>query len=712
MRLKNLSSRPPHYSNRHFFSKLLSALVLTVVVAFGLTLWQSGGALLSSDYKASSFPIPDSRFFNFSGLVQSAQAQSCTGTGDPTPPPSGSGAIYYNSCAGEFRMYTTDPLLGSRWERINLWKQSSDGSQLYLADPTLTQKVGIGTNNPTSWLHINAGSGLNYSNREPIQFTVTTGTITGTSSPNITAVIKSNVSEFGVWYDTGSIPTSRWADIITSKLEASQICLPNDDLPANCKTSWPSSLGGDGFWDSLDSTVVVELDTIKNINLKDSTIPSLGGDVKITHELYVDTAISITGDNAVSSGWIKEGNFPSFTDMNCATASQCSIKAASIKAIDSTNSFKIAVGGGGLVEYSTVGGTWARGAAYNTNFGTMTSVWAERSGNAYAVESDSEPRLLRWTTSGWQEVIPASSFYMKATNVIWGGGGYLYMGEDNRAFIHRYAINSDGSFNSIRTSCAGDSLDQIMGISGFSNGDFTAVALFSSTGKYADFITACSSKPREGTFQNSAGTAFDFVPQAVAVDYNGSASCSNCIIAVGRRAGSGTNKANVLLKDRTNAYWSPNELIVGSTPYNRDGVEFTSAWIGLRGSENTIILSGVDGSQKIILTSTTNGVSWSLDLPTACTGTCENYVVLGVYESGGLDTQYVIQRTDRIFRKGVTNPAGSLYVNANIDAPYNTWGAEEVRSGLPSAGVSCNQGYYVVKYRVVGSEVELTCRKL
>ncbi len=747
---------------RRFIYNLLTALPVTLAVAFGLSLWQSGGAVLDHSPLASLSRLGGVDYlpFNLSGAftVYPAYAQTCDPTGNPAAPVSNSGGLYYNSCAKTFRVYA-DPAKGWQDFGAGYWAVTSS-NYLYNVTPSQVVLSTVGAPAVTG-----SYPTVGIAGRDALVLNVNTaagniGSLGGTIGGEAGAVILTNAPGFGLYSIAG---TGGWADLIISALTASKICLPDASNPANCIASWSTITGGGSLYWALPSAGAPIINT------------NAGGYVEVADTLYVDRAVYVrTPASAAATTWTLDSPFPSSSPCPAGGAT-CQITKMYTQP---STGYRVAVGAGGLAMFyiSAVNG-WQTISSYSAGSASApwASIWMKNvtagtptvyAINPTTVSTGNNPHpgvtgLVYFSgVAGWLQVPVAASVgsygLTDQNSHLWGFdsshpyAGFVYFTGKGGGFSNRlsyYDIVAQ-DFAGVGNVTVPDNASLLAG------NKFNDIYLASTTAsgstspqfrKLTLTTATTATQQLTVTFATDLLAAFD--PNAIAVDYN--TQCSTCVVFVGKRltAVNPVVATNLLIGDGSNiaSNWNsahPRVAVSGVTwDYNAPGVEITDAWVGAGGS--WIIISGVDSRvgapyRNFVLVTTDGGqdltgADWTLTSPDATappcsTSPCKPYAVTGKDAPLVADTKvYAGNEASRIFYQGAGSPGGLLDVGGDIKAPGNLWGGSIYTSGfgtVPTSGsgavntqstgsTTCPSGEYMVGVKLSAATViGIYCQRL
>ncbi len=737
---------------RHrFFYNLLTILPIVLVASFGLSLWQTGGTILQSDWQQTIDAI------SFSNFVQVANAQ--TACSEPTPASAGEGRIYYNPCLKTFRMSRGDAADGGAWQDLSGYWTISAQNQLYNINPASVVLSTVGAPAVTG-----AYPALGTPGRDVLILNV------NAAAGDLAVLRLANVPKLGLYSDT----LGSWGNLLVNQLTASEICLPDDSDPNNCKQSWSFAQGS-----SLWAYISDNKGTIYNVNLNDpDNYPETGGNVNITNTLTVERAVVIEAKRTGSTGyWTNDtasttcdvggnSNNPWTKDCIC-TIAACNETDLYLSKLSGTlpnanrpffvspgtvSNFKVVVGNGGFLASSTYSGSWQKLIAYSSDK-RFTSVWASNNGYIYGIDA-TKIRGLSYTTtsgSGWIEAGCSTSDYFNTSqnSKLWG----FYDVEQLNRFVLNVSPDYSNNISIFCPTCSnfkkcqydsvgGPNLEDIVG----NKQGYLYVLNRPLDHTKLQFIKSFKARvdanddfkfDNKGDFYFSVGSStglqYNIDVRAIALDYenpitegvDGLTSCANCMVLVGDRVNyyTGQPPTNILIgngSNNSNSWWKV-ELIVklpggGETNYNSDGVSLYDVQVN---QGRNIILAGIDNRavpahlKYFVLTSIDGGAHWSLSTPDinfSCTSgvNCDPYWV-GIYGN----TFYAANSYNRIYFLGSSEPAGSLTVAGDIIAEHNTWGGSvggfgghnsSASNGIimnigPESGV-CPSGEYMVGLKV------------
>lgn len=747
MKLSGVSARKK-YSNRNFFSKLLSALVLTGAVAFGLSLWQSGGALLSSGYKDSRFPIPDSRFFNFSGFITPAYAQACP-LSDPTPPASGNGAIYYNSCVGKFRVYE-----GGSWNYLagaNLWTSGTghEGLDIY--------------NTATSEGDVYMGRGL------------IAGTIT-----NAAAAFKLDLPAWNVIYGVAGMNSLATSNLLLLESYTGNTLFPRFAVRVdgrvtvgnngifvlgNKTSSDPTGVNGAMYYNSSNNKF-----RCYQAGIWQDCIGAGGGadtywTLSLTRSGYIENTspsnVFIKNNLKVArSITIERGGVGNADLWNVLTTSEQAPNSTALTAAAATadGTLQIYVGKAYsgktyalMISNSLVTEIPQTGTGYD-----FTSVWVTNTNEVFALPgSPSSTKNLRQLVGNvWSNTIDWQSYNVgSGKKTLWGYlpdnpslGGYRIFFNDgvttsttNRVFILAKGPNnwktSTGSNLAVHGGNSSPNLPDVsVGLYGYRIGadnaglyiigsDLTAGAPAVVSLCKIEVNTLGSNNAPTGDNalvtgelcgSNLLGPAPDDFTTKINLKTVWTDTSGQRVVV----AGSKRTDGNVLVSTTGGGSWQVLSL-------DADNVTFETSWGSGSGSNANIFLGGSSASGPVLYSSADGGVTWAPETLPPCSLSCTsgNYYVGFMGTSGDANGNvYTGVNGGELFWRGADIPSGRLDVGGDIifdgdlkdEGGLNVWGAENQKNiNITGINQACPDGYYVVGVDTGGGAItKLYCRQL
>ena len=729
--------------SRRFFYQLAAALPMALAISFGLSLWQTGGVLLSGSSDNSRFYFLDSRFFTASGFIPVAQAAGCNTAVNPADPTGANGAIYYNSCAGLFRMFSgaTDAVpAGGTWKDLNFvnyWAQGSGqdiynvamgGGNVYVGKGLLAGATTVGTtsNNANKLLAgppiQNVIYGLALSSSDPGTNLLLLQSASGTSGASYT-------DRFAVRVD-GTVQVGVGGKLVLGSKANPDPTGSNGALYYNTSTNKFRCYQGGSWQDCIASGASSTYwnyktpgDATSNLVNQNSYNNQSGypGVVEVNDTLYVLNTLYVKNVPRAGGPWTSDIQTaspppPTPTDLGCQDGSGNATANCALNELFITPSggVKVAMGLGGMLMVSTAPNQWVKLFSVPAAPHTFQSLWVKDSATIYAIDKEDVDGhgLVRFSGGAWTDTCAVGCSNTNALTFayshVWSyaGQNMVYFTSSNK-YIHYY----DGGWGTITLSL-GTLTDIPALISGDSTNRIFVASNFATVGVVVKHLAqvglvppATSNANKISDISISAVAALD--PTVLAVDYNGSCGV-HCVVLLGRYdTNQPGTKTSIMIGDGNTTWNTYVPVAAGGNglkaandnapqpDYNDGNTAWNSAWVGKNGSQ--IILSGTRGTcpgascVNIVLYSADAGITWVRSSPDNDGSPCTEVACPAYAVSGTTTSFYAAQFYNRIFSKTVSiggASGGFLQVAGDAQVDTNIWGGTAgVAGSAPSQNI-------------------------